>query len=1367
MESYKRKAIKDETVLRQVSFTDNDSLSALDGNYFAEGNTYRRDLKIIRQHSQRGGSGKLSSGSTCLVYDGRLGDLEVIVKEFYPDTEKGFFYIERSNDEEQKLRFHEITENGNQEFHERRKQFLTGYQNQKEYVKVDDLREIITLPLGLGRYGQSYYIVSPVNQGATLDSIKTWDGIGQKMKILLYIADMLRILEKRNILYLDLAPDNLLYVKVSDMVQQIKLFDVEGFIDLTNVADVHEISFHPDYVWPEIVRHLAKGRSFDRQKEHYLIPYAAVYSFGVIAYEVLFGHLPDEEERKFSEKEVECLKDSLFEQQLAPELQGDLIGLLKRIFSDDFTKAENVYQELDVIYKKMQMPKYCLGKKYDESNYLYFCYDLMQKYPLFQFAEKVKNPQTKETGYRMDVALVGDHEIRGYLLKAFLSCGQMLNSTLTVRLISEDAEEFWKEYSEQKNPELKRAVNCYRDDTISTYDPKIVDGELANIRIYNTSAKKEILHVLKQTKAQYILFINKHSFNNITMLQEMGTIRYGKKQVFTGFIGSPKDIPDTAENRTVLPFQPKQILSGYYNGSEWKTRIYQMGLQIHYNYELTRNPRASLKDIEKNTYAGNHYNRSSSERAALHILYKLASIGITDLGAETLLPELQKKLYAKTETAKYNFDRLVWLEHKSWTANQILNGWRLLPMEEFRDFAYEGNGNTWKDNKNRRHPYIVSSKPGRALQMSSFKEVLEHPEGRNLDELDLVSLGVYEGLVEKAADRKRSIDANLQDIDNCVEREKKSQFEWDFQWLKNSIEDCYGKSPRTNVGLNWEQAVKSFSDTVSGMSFKNEGVKNRICSRVEEIKSDMAPILEALKRSDIKISDEDVVKAIPQILSQTKGITKLIMIKPVTGKVWENILSTLMIRPQTLVLVGENTDTIDMDYYKHLLDKFGLSEISIKKMSVSGFRASGSKGQLLLDFTGLAPYEVYYWMKNPAAKQSICFDIHDMKIRAWDDKTVEMLPYDVRLTVKETLELTGGLDMTEIYANASSQLTEEQYKIIWSTYRKCNAFRWRSFIGTVNRALNKLNYNISLNAGAEKSYTTEFIYNRVLEETGLKSILKKCEAMGVIAELKFPSASEQGNRVHFTTVYEGLANALVKMFADVTDENVNPIRFRYVIKNWSEEKIQINNKSLYCSMEVPHTPVDRSADKECQDDMIEKCLLNLNPDGKENVVLQNVRITKLKDKSGKKFSFIFASDAVREVMKTEGSCLEVMIYYECLKNKIFDDVRLNSRVYWGNSKINNEIDVIGIKNNKSYFISVKMAAPETEFLQEISQITSQFSMTGQPILISSHYSTKEDSEDTDLVQRSRLMGVRYIGMNQIFKEDGTVIIADTLREIVE
>ena len=155
IERFERKPIEAGSVLRQVSFTDNEKSSVFDAEYFVEGNTYRRDLTILGPHAKNKNGKTVSTGSTCLVYDGRLGDLDVIVKEFYPETDTGFFYMERAKEESQELKVHYITNNENSEFADRKRKFLLGYHEQKEYIKKDDLKEILTLPLGLGRYGDS------------------------------------------------------------------------------------------------------------------------------------------------------------------------------------------------------------------------------------------------------------------------------------------------------------------------------------------------------------------------------------------------------------------------------------------------------------------------------------------------------------------------------------------------------------------------------------------------------------------------------------------------------------------------------------------------------------------------------------------------------------------------------------------------------------------------------------------------------------------------------------------------------------------------------------------------------------------------------------------------------------------------------------------------------------------------------------------------------------------------------------------------------------------------------------------------------------------------------------------------------------
>lgn len=1367
IERFERKPIVAGSVLRQVSFTDNEKSSVFDAEYFVEGNTYRRDLTILGPHAKNINSKSVSTGSTCLVYDGRLGDLDVIVKEFYPETDTGFFYMERAKEESQELKVHYITNNENSEFADRKRKFLLGYHEQKEYIKKNDLKEVLTLPLGLGRYGDSYYIVNPVNHGITLDAIQKWSGIEEKIRVLVHLADVLKILEKNKILFLDLSPENLLYINVSDTVQQIKLFDVDSFIDLEHVGEVSELMYNKDYVWPEIVNHLVDGRSFNRQKSYYLIPYAAVYSFGMIACEILFGHRPSAEELEFSEETMEAMLDSLMDQDMDQDLAGALVKLLKLAMTDYHSSAEFIYGSLNEIYKKMQSKKYQVQKKADENNYLHFAYDMLQKYPLFDFAEKLKNAETKETGYHMEVALIGSHPMRKYVLKALLSCGQMLNSKLVIRLVSENAGEFWKQYSsEEENPEIANAVNVYGTGLETKHDPKCVSGELADIYLHEYDDGQKILTLLKECKSRYIMVLEERADAKKELIEGITKLRHGKKKVFVGYLGKKNDVCSMPENWSVCPINGQQVLMGYQENSERKSKIYQMGLQIHYHYERMRKPRASVKEIERESYAGNSYNRSSSERAALHMIYKLASIGITDLEAEDLMDQLKKKLYANTPEAQKNFDRLVWLEHKSWSAYMMCSGWRKLPVMEYEDFMYEGS-NTWKDNVNKRHPHIVSSTAERPLRKMLMREASRTKKKLNLDELDKASVWMYDILTKKAQTRKPIIDAGLKELDLLVERDIKSQFEEDFTWVRNAIEDCYSVTPKSNVRLNWQRAINSLVETVQVVEFKTESSRNRMLSRINDIKNLMIPILESLSRGDVKESDEDVIRAIPHVLSQSKGFGKLTVIRPMTDKKWENVFGTLSIRPQVLILVGSGTEKPDVEEYQKILKHFGLEDVAVKAETADKFMKKELNGLQLLDMTGLESFEVYRWLHSKIAKNSWLFDADQLKIRGWNNKNVELLPFDLHLTVQETLELTGGLAHSEKHMNASTMLTVAQEKALWKGYAKNRGLYWNIFINTLNTSLKKNKYEIPLTKGNTIQYTTGYIYNQALDDSGYRQILKKCALNGWITNVAYPSKYDQGAQIQFRTEYPALGQVLRDLGTELCMDGVNSLEYRFAMDFWDENMVRIQNKTLVCRMEVPHNSVPGTLRPVCYDDIAVKCLNALNSGGPSNALLQNLRISDLGDKSGKKISFVFASDAVRDALKTEGSVLEILIYYECLSAGIFDDVRMNSYFKWGSTEVQNEIDVIGVKNNRSYFISAKMGAAKREFMEEIAQVTQKFALSGHPILISSSKSAKAETESTTLMKRGEMMGVRYIGADQIFNEDDELILAETIRKIVE
>ena len=146
---------------------------------------------------------------------------------------------------------------------------------------------------------------------------------------------------------------------------------------------------------------------------------------------------------------------------------------------------------------------------------------------------------------------------------------------------------------------------------------------------------------------------------------------------------------------------------------------------------------------------------------------------------------------------------------------------------------------------------------------------------------------------------------------------------------------------------------------------------------------------------------------------------------------------------------------------------------------------------------------------------------------------------------------------------------------------------------------------------------------------------------------------------------------------------------------------------------------------------------------------------------------------MKACLQREGNILEAMIYFTCLEMGIFDDLNINSEFSWNRAMsgkddgyiVNNEIDIIGTKNMKTYFISAKMAVPETAHLTEIKYFADHFGIDGQAVLVTSNRRTADEAvQGADgRAERSRLMGVEYI--NRTVIDEGR--LGDAIRKITE
>ena len=108
------------------------------------------------------------------------------------------------------------------------------------------------------------------------------------------------------------------------------------------------------------------------------------------------------------------------------------------------------------------------------------------------------------------------------------------------------------------------------------------------------------------------------------------------------------------------------------------------------------------------------------------------------------------------------------------------------------------------------------------------------------------------------------------------------------------------------------------------------------------------------------------------------------------------------------------------------------------------------------------------------------------------------------------------------------------------------------------------------------------------------------------------------------------------------------------------------------------------------------------------------------------FSFSYASETVRAVLQKENLILKALVYQECLRNYIFDDIRMASEVQWKESYYCNEVNIIGEKNSKIFFICTDMIPPEVGELEKLASMVKNIYEYGQGVLICAEFIRNED-----------------------------------------
>lgn len=828
----------------------------------------------------------VDEGSTCLVYRGHVKSgpgmipgTSVIIREFYPKSDTTVLDIERKKDENylySKLEVKGITKK-KAEYLSKLYQFQKGIEVQKD-LATSAAMEIAVKPWLEGQYGDGYYVISDTHAG--VDIGKTHLGtLAEKLQMAVCVAESMGILHEAGYIMPDFKPENLLYIEKPNNV---RIIDTDSLWKYG--SDIKkEVYANVKYASPELINIKVKVKTgeqsegqIDKDLQRIMQPITDIYSMGEFFLEVFFQWLPEIEENSLFKYEepleeiIDIMKENGTLLQRFRELYKDehisvkkledvgrrLISIIERATyynrnrrkTKGFNNAFSMMKELSDLYYILTSEVLVPRKEIAKANGVFAAYNMLQKAPLYKYL-------TYENGKKvLSVVFTGNHAMLDDMLSAVISIGQMLDTELKIHLVGNNMESFWNNYtSEARNSELKRAVVVMKDGRVimNEVDSKLVDRSLATIELHTFETTEVIRTLSRKRLSKYYVLLNENVDNNERLMNIIFT-EFVEEKPFVGYIKTQEedDYEESIYEKDNIYSISALSFSSTYNEKMFKERIYRMGLMAHAYYMgyMKENSTVNLEELEKE-FKKDIYNIASSERVALHGIYKMESIGIHRNKPGRILN------YYRSICDEETLEKLAWLEHLSWTGYMLTSGARAVSIDEFERYAYKGD-NDWKckeDKKHLKHPLLVSSKPKRAVTNEMWENQFEELDIKTFDPLDRVSYCVFKWYISQ----REVIREKFNDfMDKWIaENEKENTIQVELRESGTNLLNNMGKkriSQNQDAVNDWNQIMKR----VKIFDSQTYDVLNII----------MKPAVDSYKDCDFKGLDRELVFSVVDML---------------------------------------------------------------------------------------------------------------------------------------------------------------------------------------------------------------------------------------------------------------------------------------------------------------------------------------------------------------------------------------------------------------------------------------------------------------------------------------------------------------------
>lgn len=714
--------------------------------------------------------------------------------------------------------------------------------------------------------GNYYLRIDTFNGTPLSDHIQSARGsirahASELLEILSKVCLRLSALHGRGILHLDLSPANIYLTRINAQTEQ-SPFIIDFASACNTASDVgdHYFTCNP-FSAPEIkalaeLQSTKDGYSCDRTSDTYSV--AAMLFFALVG-----KHYSIDDMYSMHWRARLC---ELFPSDVYSSLACELTGFFERALSPDKRERfDNAKQMSDVLCGFKRVISSCGLLRKVESDDL-MGYLLLYKYPVYE-------------QYRYDselrVLCLGGGTFTKKTVLGLIGTGQMTNRRLLISIVSRDAE--------QCREELISSAPMLCDYSNIVKAPTVLENEYVS---FDFCEERELLSndacrriASKYKDYRYVIISLGENRKNAALARLYGDVLReitDDGAVIHYYMDEDASRADPAQSENgydrikLRPFN----LDSY---REELDRLGELAFNTHLTYSRVYDPSATRESVI-DAYLEDGYSQRSSAIAALHLKYKLASVGIiTNLAAD----DVQNVCERYNALLPSHLGELTMLEHKRWMMEKAAEGYTFpQSMEVIESYAYKVDGRGklirgFKRKEPKLHHCLVPCdargtvltamrRSGNWPTADSYDEIDALP---GLDPLDRMSLKVHLLAERICADKTyfKRITATV-DYLEAVLPEGNTELTRAFKRMKRAISALKKRFSSPCDNEERRRAASDASDAISRLTslLKQSGAR---ADELYALSDRISVFSEAAAFVDYKANDEIIIMRLPDIIN--------------------------------------------------------------------------------------------------------------------------------------------------------------------------------------------------------------------------------------------------------------------------------------------------------------------------------------------------------------------------------------------------------------------------------------------------------------------------------------------------------------------